>query len=206
MARNPVGLLCARTILAANGLRSKTTLLPRRSDKRHHYSIPDTSTISPAPSGRWFRADREVNLSSPSRSARCHPSKRRLEARLPLTTTRPLGILARHPRDGGRCAHTSLGERGPLCSALRTQVGHCAKAEKCQTRTWSCLLTPRRRDYGTYCSPALRMPSRNLAIGPGVYGPYFSIHAIEISGCNSLSLSSSARASSSCPACARLAQ
>ena len=37
------------------------------------------------------------------------------------------------------------------------------------------------------------MPSRNLTIGPCVYGPYFSIHAIDISGCNSLSLSSAVR-------------
>jgi hypothetical protein len=44
MAHNPVGY-CARTILTANRLPSKTTLLPRRSDKRRHYSIPDTSTI-----------------------------------------------------------------------------------------------------------------------------------------------------------------
>jgi hypothetical protein len=52
-----------------------------------------------------------------------------------------------------------------------------------------------RRGFRPYCSPAFRMPSRNFAIGPAVYGTYFSIQAIEISGCNSLSRASSARAS-----------
>src|SRR5262245_19822375 len=43
----------------------------------------------------------QIFASTPER-ARCHPCKSRLEARLPLTMTRALGILARHVRDVGR--------------------------------------------------------------------------------------------------------
>src|SRR5262245_65477133 len=43
----------------------------------------------------------QIFASTPER-ARCHPCKSRLEARLPLTMTRALEILARHVRDVGR--------------------------------------------------------------------------------------------------------
>jgi hypothetical protein len=67
-----LGSYCARTILAANGLRSKMTLLPRRSDKRHHYSIPDTSTIVLSALGQMVQADQEVDHAS-TKSVRDEP-------------------------------------------------------------------------------------------------------------------------------------
>jgi hypothetical protein len=66
---------------------------PRRSDKRRHYSIPDTSTIVLSALGQIVQADQEVDLASPSQRTRCNPRKR-LTASLTLTMTRALGILA----------------------------------------------------------------------------------------------------------------
>jgi hypothetical protein len=40
------------------------------------------------------------------------PAQKALETSPTLTMTRALGILARHPRDGGRRVHTSLDGRG----------------------------------------------------------------------------------------------
>jgi hypothetical protein len=76
MAHNPAGSYCARTILTANGLRSKMTPVPRRSDKRRHYS--DTSTIVLSVLGK-----RSIM-----------PAQKALEMSPTLTMTRALGILA----------------------------------------------------------------------------------------------------------------
>ena len=64
----------------------------------------------------------------------------------------------------------------------------------------------RKAEPWAYCSPALRRPSRNFAIAPGVYGTLRSIQAIELSGCNSCSCARAAPASSIRPAWARLAR
>src|SRR5262245_61389243 len=104
-------------------------------------------------------------------------------------------LCARSKRPGSRCTAENRDELAPPHCLPRGSGQGIVPAQTCMGKDLANVRFGPKADIKIYSKPALRMPSRNFSIGPAVYGTYCLIHAIDITGNNSLTRARASRAS-----------